>query len=175
MSKASTKLKVVRWFDTVRGDIEKIDDAIKYFKEVVTTAEPHITAIGKLETLVAETPGLVYFYKGFLTDSGQIRKWLEVVYENEQAEKYKWFQTSSAAKAKYGELKVTDIKKFVDADEDLAEISTLIRIMANVEHQFDDICLGLQSRSIMLSHLVAIRKEGLEEVWIDPNKDDNSQ
>jgi len=160
-----------RWFLDVRSDLNKIDDAINHYLKVIREGAKHVTAIGHLESLVAETPGLMYFYKCYLTDAQQLRRWLEAQYETEEGAKYVYFQTSAEAKAKYGDLKVTDVKNFVKADEGLMQLMDTIRLVANIEHGFDDIVLGFQNRSIMLSHLVTIRKEGLQEVWIDPTRE----
>lgn len=169
------KFQSKRWYDTVRADRDRINEAAEYFRAAVEDARQHIIAIGHLETLVAETPGLAFYYKTMHTDAEQIRRWLEERYEIELAQKHKWFMTDPEAKATYGDLKTTEAGKFAKADEELATLSDQIRLMAYYDHLLDDVSLGFQNRAIMLSHLVNIRKEGLQEVWIDPTRETNTE
>lgn len=171
----SSEFKVVLWYNAVRKDRTLVSEAAEYYKQAVEDARPYITAIGHLETLLAETPGLGHFYKNIHTDAQQIRRWLEERLEIESAQKYKWFMISPEAKAEYGELKTTEASKFVKADPTLADLSDDIRMMAYYDHLLDDIAHGFQNRSIMLNHIVNVRVNGLEEIWVDPTKETQNQ
>ena len=160
-------VKGVRWYETVRNDMSRMQEAFEYFQKVAKDAEPHLAMIGNLQTLVAETPGLTYFYRAIHTDAQQIRRFLEERLEIDSAVKYKWY-TGTEARVTHGDLKVTDINKFVKADPAIAELSMLIKYAAYYDHLLEDICESMANRSIMLSHITTIRKENLQEVFIDP-------
>jgi hypothetical protein len=170
---AKGRLKKIYWYDTVRKDRNRkiINLAYEYYKVAIADAERHIVAIGHLQTLAAETPGLDFFYKGILTDVQQIRRWLEERLEIEGAQKYKWFMTSPEAKKEYGEVKTTEASKYVKADPDLADLSDDIRLLANAEHGLQNVAEGFQSRGIMVSKITDIRQHGLEEVFINPHNE----
>ena len=174
-SEGQGKLVIKRWFDNVREHPEILPEAIGYFSEVIEDGSKHVTCMGHLQTLVAETPGLTLFYKCVLTDAQQIRRWLDEKANQKEATTYKWLMTSPEAKAEYGELKTTEAGKFAKADEKLLELMNNVRRIAYVEHGLDDIVVGLQSRAIMLNRLVDIRTEGLQDVWIDPTKETRNE
>lgn len=168
-------LKVIRWFDIIRGDRTRLQDAYEYFLEVINDAEPHVACVGRLEDLCLETPGLVGYYRGFLTDAQQIRRWLDEKKEEERGKKYKWLMTSQDARQEYGDLKTTEATNYSKVEVIVIELSDMARMMARIEHSLDDVVEAIQTRSIMLSHVVSIRKAGLEEVWVDPRKETTNE
>jgi hypothetical protein len=132
------------------------DEAETYYREMVST------------------PGLVLFYKTIRTDAQQVRRWMETALVYQKAEKYKWFQSNEGIR-EYGELKTTEITKYVEAEEDIGDLSDSIRVMADCEHQLQDIVEALDSRGIMLSKIVDTRNNGNEEVWVDPYRETTNE
>ena len=184
--KKPKRLPFRRFFSAVREDVAVPDDereggkpsvwdeALAYYEEAIKSAEPHMTLRGNLETLAVETPGLAYFYRGIRTDAQQIRRWLEKQLEMAKAEKFKWFHSDPDAIKKHGQLKVTEISKYVDADEDIENLVDLVRVMAEVEHRLEDLMEGFEERRLTLARIIDIRKEGLKEVWIDAGAGDDN-
>jgi len=173
--KKPVKFKSVRWFDAVRDDIDKFEKAVAYFHEAVADGTPYLTANGKLETLLAELPGLAGFYRPILVDAQQIRRWLETTLDQEKAVKYKWFMFNPEAKKEYGALKTTEATNFVKAEEDLHVIADMVREMANCEHLLEVIAQGLEQKGIVLSKIVDLRVAGMEEVWIDSTRETTNE
>jgi len=171
VQRSSEPLKAIFWFDTVRADRSRINEAFDYYRTAAADARQHLEMHGNLETLVAETPGLAFFFRNIHTDAQQIRRWLEEQLEIKTAQKYKWFATSPEAKDKYGDLKVTEVKNFVKAEDDIIELAEQIRLISYYDHMMDNVCEGFTNRSIMLNHVVNIRVEKLQEVFIDPRKE----
>lgn len=168
------RLPMRRFFDAVREDLEVISEALDYYDKVIQDGAQYIDYKGKLEKLVVETPGLAYFYGGVRTDAQQIRRWLEKFTEAEKAKKFKWFHSDPEAKKKFGDLKVTEISKYVDADEDIEALVDLTRVMAEAEHRLDDLIEAFEWRRLSLSRVIDIRKDNLHEVWVDPGACDTN-
>jgi len=169
--KNPSKWKVIRWLDTVRNDLDKLDDAILYYRKAVEDGSKHVPILGSLEDLLAETPGLMDFYQGIRTDAQQLRRWLESFTKHQESIKYKWFHYDEQARREYGELKHTEILKYIDADENIATYHELVRLLADCEHHLEDLISSIQNRSYMLSKIADVRKSGMEEVWVDPYKE----
>lgn len=165
------RLNVIRWFNTIRNDRGRLNDAYEYFEEVLKDGQNDTGCVGRLEDLCLETPGLVGYYRGFLTDAQQIRRWLEEHKEVVRGKKYQWLMTSQVAKQQYGDIKTTEATNYSKIDVEVIELGDMVRIMARIEHALEDITEAIQNRSIMLTQVVAIRKSGLEEVWVDPRKE----
>ena len=166
-TKQPVKFKSVRWFDTVRNDTDKFEKAVAYFHEAVEDGTPYLAAVGNLQTMLAELPGLAGFYRPILVDAQQLRRWLETSLEQEKAKKYKWFMSDPEAKKEYGALKTTEATNFMKAEEDLHVIADMVREIANCEHQLEVIAEGLNQKGMTLSKIVDLRVAGLEEVWIN--------
>lgn len=168
-------LKVQRFFDTVRDDLEKLPDAVEYYHKAVTDGGKHVPIVGRLEDLLAETPGLIYFYQGIRTDAQQLRRWMETVVGYEVGSKYKWFNHEEESKRDYGELKHTEILKYIDADDEISDLKGCVRMLAECEHLLEDLISSLENRSIMLSKIVDVRKAGVQEVWVDPYQETKNE
>lgn len=166
---------VLRWFDRVRLDESLLNDALDYYKKAIDDARQHITAQGHLETLVAETPGLEYLYKGILVDVQMVRKWYDELYEQEIGRRHRWYMTSTEARDQFGDVKTNEATKWVKADDRVAEMAMIIRRLAHAEHHLLSVIEGFTARSIMLNHLVAIRKHNLTEVWINPTRETTNE
>ena len=164
------RFQIVRWFDQVCESRAHLEAAVAYFKTALEDARPHMTAVGPLETMLAETPGLVHFYSGILIDAQQIRRWLEAVRETTFARRYKHYMFDQEIRRKYGELKTTEITKMVQAEDTIGEMDLQIRLIANVENHLLNVNETFTTRNINLSRIVEVRKANLQDVWIDPTK-----
>lgn len=181
MKKPEKKLQSKRWFNAVRDSVENFEEesmdnlsevvmnAADYYESVALDGEKHVTAFGELNTNAAETPGLVAFYSAIHVDAQQVRKWLELVYDQRFNTTYQWLRSSAEAKQEYGELKTaTDLNNFAKADPVYNKLGDLVRIVANAQHQVEVIVTGLTQRSITLSKLIDMKVAGIDEIWIDP-------
>lgn len=99
---------------------------------------------------------------------------METALVYQKAEKYKWFQSPEGIR-EYGELKTTEIAKYIEADDVIGDLSDSIRVMADCEHQLQDVVEALDSRGIMLSKIVDTRNNGNEEVWVDPYRETSNE
>ena len=180
-SSAKKPLQIKFWFNAVRDSLESFEmedidtmtetvvKATEYYASVVEDATPHLTGFGELTTMVAETPGLLGLYNSVYVDAQQVRLWLEMVHDQRESDRYVYFKSDPQAKADYGEMKnVTDIKNFVNADVILNTIGDVIRMVANSQHQLENVVERLTNRSMSLSKLVDMKVAGIDELWIDP-------
>ncbi len=173
--KKPKRLPFRRFFNAVREDPAVIKDALEYYDDAVEDGSKHIELRGNLETLMVETPGLAYFYRGIRTDAQQLRRWMEKILDNDKADKYKWFHSDPDSIKQFGKFKTaTEINKYVDADEKIQDLVIVVRELAEAEHRLEDLMEGFEERRITLSRLIEIRKEGLKEVWIDQGAGDDN-
>lgn len=179
-----SELKAQRWFDAVRDSCDDLEDkaerdalidtvvaAAEYWLTVKGDSERHLLVVGKLEQLVSENTGLAFFYNGFHTDALQVRKYLEMMLENYEAKKYVWFQTDPDAKAEYGKLSATDLRNYVKADDIVQILNDCIRLVADRQHELEDIRTGFEGRGYSLKTIADMRIAKLEEVWVDGTRE----
>ncbi len=175
------ELKVMRWFDTVRAACNDLTDedergklvdavvgASEYYAKVHADAGQHLLVVGRLEQLVTENTGLAFFYNGFHTDALQVRKYLELLLEGYEAQKYMWFQHDADAKAEYGsKLTATDLRNYIKADDVVMILNDCIRLIADRQHMLEDVRDGFTTRGFSLKTIADMRIAKLEEVWVD--------
>lgn len=168
-----TPLKI--WYDEVTNDLNKFSFALDYYRAKAKEGSRHTILYGTLGELNLQTPGLVQHYDTIQQDCSSIRKWLEETLKTVEAQKYKYYMTDREIIKEFGELKSTEISKFVRADNDVIDLYNMVRMIAATEHNLDALTEGLRQRSIILGRLVAIYKEGMEERWIDSTQDFESE
>jgi hypothetical protein len=75
------------------------------------------------------------------------------------------------AKSKYGNLKTTDAGKLAKSDPQVVEMYDCARLLAFHEHNLDRLMEAFGNIKYVLNNIVIIRKEKLEEVWVDPTSE----
>ena len=184
-SKQPEKLKVMRWYDTIRDacdDLEIEEDrnalidavvaASEYYVEATADSNQHLLIVGKLEQLITENTGLAFFYNGIHTDALQVRKYLEMILEGYEAKKYMWFQTHPDAKAEFGgKLTATDLRNYIKAEDIVLVLNDCIRLITNRQHMMENVRDGFITRGFNLKTIADMRIAKLEEVWVDGTRE----
>lgn len=165
-----------RWYDKIRAtpDVTTIKGAAAYYSEAVDDGKHYIVPVGNLETLLQQHPGLTFFYQSILIDCQQSRRWLEGRLDRLEAAKHNYYMHDEEAKKDHGVLKTTEAAKMAKADPEIMELSDLVRLLAFHEHNLDALMGAFDNIKYMLNHIVTSRKEGLEEVWVDPTSETNN-
>lgn len=173
MADSKADFSVVHWYDTIRNDPseENISAAAKFYADAVDDGKQHIVPVGNLETLLQQLPGITFFYQGILVDVQQIRRWLEERQVRLEAKMHNYFMYDDEAKSKYGTLKTTEAAKMAKACDEVVDLGNAIRLMAYHEHNMEALMDAFENIKYVLNHVVTIRKENLQEVWIDPTKE----
>lgn len=169
------RLVVKRYYDIVTNDISRSKEALDFFRVAVENAYQHATAFGNLLILAQETPGLQALYGGIQVDASQIRKYLEERLNIDKAKKIKWLMNDPESRKMHGELKITEAKQWCEADDQIADLTLLVRRFANAENQLTNIMNGFTTRSVMIAKITTIREAGLEEVWVDPGRETTNE
>lgn len=166
----SNRLQVIEWFDRVRNDIQLMDDAIEYYKGVIHDGQLHLPVVGNLGRLQAEIPGLLHFYDQRHNDAEAIRTYIEYEYETMRSERFIEV-VSFDGKKQYGEMKVTEVKHFVDADEAVRILKVLLLRITHATKQLKTLYNELKGLSFKLNNLQSLREHDLHEVVIDMTRE----
>jgi len=167
---------ITRWYDVLRSDqkLSTIEKAAAYYDEAVQDGQTYVVAVGNLETLLVQYPGIMFFYQGILVDAQQSRRWLEERLTRLEAMKHNYYMYDDEAKSKYGNLKTTEASKLAKADSEVLDLADGIRLLAFHEHNLDRLLSAFENIKYVLNHVVTIRKENLQEVWVDPTSETNN-
>ena len=166
-----------RWYDAIVDEptIEKVREAGAYYSDAIKDGQHYVVPVGNLSTLLQQYPGIMFFYQGILVDCQQARRWLESKTERLEAERHNHYMYSEEAKAEYGAVKTTDAAKLAKADPSVIALVDGARLLAYHEHNLERLMEAFENIKYVLNHIVTIRKEKLEEVWVDPTKETSSE
>lgn len=172
-TESGTSFDAERWFDRIRmkPNIHMVQEACEYYASAVEDGKNYVVPVGNLEQLVEQYPGITFFYRSIMVDAQQSRRWLDDHIIRVENDRYKYYMFDEDAKAKYGNLKTTEAGKMAKSDPVVAEIGDAIRLLAYQEHQLEALMEAFDNIKYVLNHVVNIRKEKLEEVWIDPTRE----
>ena len=164
------------WYDKIRADpsVATVQAAGEYYATAVQDGTHYVVPVGNLETLMQQHPGITFFYQSILVDCQQSRRWMEDRQERLEAGKHNYYMHDEEAKSKHGVLKTTEASKMAKADEEVMAMAGAVRILAYHEHNLDALMAAFDNIKYMLNNVVTTRKEGLEEVWVDPTSETNN-
>ncbi len=167
------KFTIFRWFEQIRANptSDLIGKACAYYDAAITDGTHYVVPVGVLEDLLLQQPGLAFFYRGVLVDAQQSRRWMEARLDRLEAERHNYYMFSSESKDEYGSLKTTDAAKLAKGDPAVLEMSDNVRLLAFHEHNLERLMEAFENIKYVLNHVVTLRKEGLDPVWVDPTKE----
>lgn len=173
MDRENSDFTVQRWYDKIveTPTMEVVKQAALYYDEAIKDGQTYVVPVGNLETLLQQYPGITYFYHGILVDCQQARRWLEGKLDRLEAAKHNYYMYDEEAQAKFGVLKTTEASKMAKADTEVLDMSDAVRLLAFHEHNLDRLMQAFDNIKYVLNHIVTIRKEKLEEVWVDPTRE----
>src|SRR5258708_7840789 len=79
------------YYEQVVSDIDKVIDAIEYYKHVHAHGERHTKLKGVIERMMLEQPGIMRIYEDSHTDAAMVHKWLEEKIKHMKAKKRLWY------------------------------------------------------------------------------------
>lgn len=164
---------IKRWYDTIRINptMANVTLAGAYYAQAVDDGKFYVVPVGNLETLLEQHPGIMFYYQSILVDAQQSRRWVEERLDRLEAQKHNYYMYDEDAKTRYGVLKTTESSKLAKADPEVMEMSDCVRVLAYHEHNLEALIAAFENIKYVLNHVVTIRKEKLQEVWVDPTKE----
>lgn len=163
------------FYPLVVDDIDRVIDAIEYYKHVHNHGQQHTKIKGFLERLLQEQPGLMRIYEDAQTDSEMVHKWLEEKIKQMKAKKRIWFLTDKEAKHQYGDLKKTEVDAYIQADDDIQYHIELLFMVELWKTSLSKLVGRLKERGIYLSMISKLRIAGQREVYIDASHETNPE
>lgn len=163
------------YYPQVVGDIEKVFDAIEYYKHVHKHGEQHTKLKGVIERLMMEQPGLLRIYEDAHTDASMVSKWLEEQIKHKKAKKRIWFLKDPQAKIEFGELKKTEADAFVQADDEIQYHVTLQMLVELWAKSLEKLVGRLNRRGMYLTMVSKLRIAGEREAYIDASHETNPE
>ncbi len=150
------------WYNRVQDDIAELPSAIDHFNKELESAQGEARIVGNIEKNAQELSGIMSYRFGQLQEIEAILKFLSIKYDKMRSDFYRKYNE------RYNrELSDRSIEKYIDGEDDIVGMSTLINEVALVRNRYLALIKGLEQKSFSISNIIRLRVVGMEDSHID--------
>ena len=149
------------WYNRIVQDISALPDFIAYYEQELAAAKKEVGVYGNIEKGLAGLPGITEHRFNQLQEIEAVLNLLNIRLRKIRKEFFKkYLETYNRA------LTSRDAEKYVDGEDDVIDMETLINEVALLRNKWLGIMKGLESKNFMLGHITRLRTAGMEDATI---------
>ena len=149
------------WYTKVTKDIAEIPSMLLYYENELLTAKKECTVFGNVEKNIRDLPGITEHRFNQLQEVEAILNYL-----NLQLRKTRRKHFQKYLEAYQRALTSRDAEKYVDGEDEVIDMETLINDVALLRNKWLGIMKGFESKNFMLGHIVRLRTSGMEDISV---------
>ena len=150
------------WYNKIVDDMGQLPDAIDWFQKQLETAWVEAKIIGGIERAAQELSGIMAYRFGQLQEVEAILKHLNIRYDKMRSDHYRKYLERYQR-----ELTDRSIEKYIDGEDDVVTMATLINEVALVRNKYLALIKGLEQKSYNISNIIKLRIVGMEDAHLD--------
>lgn len=150
------------WYNKVVQDISALPDFIDYYNNELNQAKREVSVSGNIEKSLANLPGITELRFNQLQEIEAVLNLLNIRLRKIRKEHFKKYLENYARA-----LTSRDAEKYVDGEDDVIDMETLINEVALLRNKWLGIMKGLESKNFMLGHITRLRTAGMEDATIN--------
>ena len=150
------------WYNKIVDDMGQLPDAIDWFQKQLETAWVEAKIIGGIERAAQELSGIMAYRFGQLQEVEAILKHLNIRYDKMRSDHYRRYLERYQR-----ELTDRSIEKYIDGEDDVVTMATLINEVALVRNKYLALIKGLEQKSYNISNIIKLRIVGMEDAHLD--------
>ena len=150
------------WYNKIVDDMGQLPDAIDWFQKQLETAWVEAKIVGGIERAAQELSGIMAYRFGQLQEVEAILKHLNIRYDKMRSDHYRKYLERYQR-----ELTDRSIEKYIDGEDDVVTMATLINEVALVRNKYLALIKGLEQKSYNISNIIKLRIVGMEDAHID--------
>lgn len=150
------------WYNRIATDISLLPDAIDWFQKQLETAWVETKIIGSIEKNAQELSGVMAYRFGQLQELEAVLKFLNIRYDKIRSDHYRKYLERYQR-----ELSDRSIEKYIDGEDDVITMSTLINEVALVRNKYLALIKGLDVKQFQISNIVRLRIQGMEDAHLN--------
>lgn len=147
------------WYNRIVADIGEIPAAVAFYDNELTQAkvEPKIT--GNLEKNAQELSGITSYRFGQLQEIEAIIEHLNILYKRMRSTHYRKYLERYQR-----DLSDRSIEKYIDGEEDIVGMATLINEVSLIRNRYLALMKGLEIKHFQIGNITKLRVVGMEDV-----------
>jgi hypothetical protein len=149
------------WYNKVVQDIGALPDFIDYYTNELAVAKKEVGVYGNIEKNLAALPGITEQRFNQLQEIEAVLNLLNIRLRKIRKEHFKKY-----LEAYNRALTSRDAEKYVDGEDEVIDMETIINEVALLRNKWLGIMKGLESKNFMLGHVTRLRTAGMEDASI---------
>ena len=150
------------WYNRVVDDMGLLPDAIDWYQKQLEHAWVEAKIVGGIERAAQELSGIMAYRFGQLQEVEAILKHLNIRYDKLRSDHYRKYLERYQR-----ELTDRSIEKYIDGEDDVVTMATLINEVALVRNKYLALIKGLEQKSYNISNIIKLRIVGMEDAHLD--------
>ena len=149
------------WYNRVVQDISALPDFIQYYEGELKNAKYEVSVHGNIEKNLASLPGITEHRFNQLQEIEAVLNLLNIRLRKIRKEHFKKYLEGYARA-----LTSRDAEKYVDGEDDVIDMETLINEVALLRNKWLGIMKGLETKGFQLNNITRLRVAGMEDIHI---------
>ena len=151
----------MNWYSRITDDLSVIPDFITYYESELITAKREVKIQGNVEKNIAAIPGVTEHRFNQLQEIEAVLQYL-----NLQLRKIRRKHFQKYLEAYNRALSDRTAEKYVEGEDEVIDMETIINEVAFVRNQWLGIMKGLEAKQWQMGHIVKLRCAGMEDITI---------
>lgn len=149
------------WYNKVVADLSNIPDFIDYYTAELDQARGDVRIAGLVEKSLSGLPGVTEYRFNQLQEIEAVLEFLNIKLRKIRRTHFqKYLENYQRA------LSSRDVEKYVDGEDEVIDMETIINEVALLRNRWLGIMKGLESKNFMLGHITRLRTAGMEDVTV---------
>lgn len=150
------------WYNRIVENMAELPSAIDYFNNELISSQKESKILGSLEKNAQDLSGIMTHRFGQLQEVEAILKHLNIRYDKMRSDHYRKYLE------RYNrELSDRAIEKYIDGEDDIVGMSTIINEVSLVRNRYLSLIKGLDIKQFQITNIVKLRVVGMENATLD--------
>ena len=151
----------MNWYTRITQNLGVIPDFIVHYENELISAKQEVKIYGNVEKNIAAIPGVTEHRFNQLQEIEAVLNYLNI-----QLRKIRRKHFQKYLEAYNRALTSRDAEKYVDGEDEVVDIETLINEVALLRNRWLGIMKGLEAKQWQMGHIVRLRTAGMEDISI---------
>jgi hypothetical protein len=152
---------MTQWYTLVTQNLANLPDFVEHYTVELQQAKLEVGAKGSVEKNLAGLPGVTEYRFNQLQEIEAILGHLNMKLRQLRSQTFrKYLENYNRA------LTSRDAEKYVDGEQNVIDMETLVNEVALLRNRYLGILKGLESKNFMMGHIVRLRAAGMEDATI---------
>ena len=149
------------WYSRVVANLEAIPDFISYYEKELSEDKQECRIGGFVETNIKELPGITEHRFNQLQEIEAILNYLNIQLRKIRRRHFQKYLENYARA-----LSDRTAEKYVDGEEEVIDMETIINEVALLRNRWLGIMKGLDTKQWQMGHIVRLRTAGMEDIQV---------